>query len=214
MRQPLIPLSPLMHVDYSRVLLDRHGRDPLPAAVRERVTALMRRRNDTPDGDAIDVIDREIVAETSWYAIRPDDIARRCCDLYHFGRALTIPQAALIIAALGEAGYPITGNGAPDYQASGPAPVRGAERDRVIWDAAEYWAEKASRHLTYVSFGDSRGYLPRGVQYDQPGSMHPEQQASLTFGPWSDRGDQTDSHGYMRRHTRRLLLVREEEGPH
>jgi hypothetical protein len=133
---------------------------------------------------------------------------------------LTIDQAALVLAAIAEAGYPITGNGAPDYgevpNTGAPDyldlyPVRGDERDRVLWEAARYWAKMASRHLTYVSLGDERGFLPRPVQHDQPGSMHPSQKAALTFGPEADRGDECDSHGYMRRHARRLILVRGEE---
>lgn len=40
-----------------------------------------------------------------------------------------IEQATRVLAAIGEAGYPIAGNGAPDYdRAWGQILVRGAER--------------------------------------------------------------------------------------
>lgn len=50
--------------------------------------------------------------------------------------------------------------------------------------------------------------MPRDVQVDEPGSMHPQQKAALTLGP----ADDIRNHDYMRRHTRLLLRVRGEGG--
>lgn len=211
----LHPLNPLLHAAYTPVVgwHPSEGNDPLPAEVRSRVRELLVGRGAAPE-DLLDAIDREIVSLTWWYALRPDEIARATIAWQRLpSRVLSIEQATIVLAALGEAGYPLGGNSAPDYERTSydaPDPVRGPERDGVIWAAARHWAEMASRHATYVSLGDSRGFCPRAVQYDQPGSMHPGQQAALTFGPASDRGDECNSHGYMRRHTRRLLLVRSE----
>lgn len=204
--QNLKPLNPLLHADYSAALSEPHK---LPAHVHQRVAELLGRRNTAPE-EEIDKLDRELIASTWWYVIRPDEIAQRTIAHHNLPSPLTIDQATLVLAAIGEAGYPINGNGAPDYDRGyweDPDPVRGPERDRVIWSAARYWATAASRHLTYVSLGDCRGYCPRAVQYDQPGSMNPSQQAVLTLGPYADRDDECDSHGYMSRHTRLLLLV-------
>lgn len=201
--QPLQPLNPMLHGAYAPLL------DEAPA-VRDAVRDLVRQRATAPDAD-LDVIDRAIVARSYWYVLRPDEIARQTLRAQHLPTRgpLMIAQATIVLAAIAEAGYPIAGNGAPEYaDACVDPPVRGAERDRVIWAAAQYWAEAASRPLTYISLGDDRGYLPRPVQLDQPGGMDPKQRAALTLGPWADRGDQCNSHGYMRRHTRRLLLVR------
>lgn len=211
MTAALRSLNPTTHAAYVPLL---DGRAVLPPDVRAEVSELLARRNAAVE-DAIDMIDRQIVCSLSWFAVRPDELAR--ATIRHHGfprRALTIDQAATVLAAIGEAGYPIGGNGAPDYARATwdePDPVRGAERDRVIWAAARHWATAASQHVTYVSLGDCRGYCPRSVQYDQPGSMDPSQQAALTFGPWADRDDECGSHAYMRRHTRMLLLVRAAE---
>lgn len=200
---PLNPLNPLLHRMYT---------DRLAALVPD----LLARRGSCAE-DEIDMIDREIVARTWWHVLRPDAIAADVLRHHGWRSPLTIEQATVVLTALGEAGYPITGNGAPDYvHGSVPHtddytelfPVRGPERDCVIWAAARYWAEAASHRLAYVSLGDARGMVPRPVQYDQPGSMHPGQRAALTLGPLADRSDECDSHGYMRRHCRRLLLVR------
>lgn len=209
---PLHPLNPILHRLYGEALDQARvrGRDLLPKAVREAVSGLLAERNTAPEA-RVDAIDREIAGRMSWYVLRPNEIARdvmRHHNILPRRGAITIDQATLILAALGEAGYPIAGNGAPEYaEHAAYPPVRGPERDRVIWAAARYWAEAASRHLTYVSLGDCRGYMPRAVQYDEPGRLNPSQRAALTFGPASDRGDECDSAGYMRRHTRRLLLV-------
>jgi hypothetical protein len=209
--QILNPLNPTLNAHYTRALnwSASDGKDPLPAEVRTRVNELLSTRNSAPE-DQIDAIDRKLVDEMYYYVLRPDEIAKSVIDHHRFARVLTIDQATVILAALGEQGYPIAGNGAPDYANSWnePAPVRGEERNRVIWEAARYWAEFASRPISYVSLGDCRGFCTRVVQYDQPGSMNSSQRAALTLGPAVDRGDQCDSHGYMRRHTRKLLLVR------
>lgn len=210
--QPLKPLNPILHHNYVDVLdvRDMRGDDPLPADVRATVGALLEKRN-TCDEAEIDAIDRRLVNLTWYYALRPDEIAKRVLDRYGWdGDALTIDQATVVLAAIGEAGYPIGGNGAPDHDRDhwdDPDPVRGPERDRVIWEAACHWARMASRHSTYVSLGDRRGYCPRPVQYDNPGSMNPSQQAALTLGPIADADDECGSHDYMRSHTRLLLLV-------
>jgi hypothetical protein len=198
----LCPLNPLINRHYAAVM--RTG----ISHIRGEVDALVAARSSCPE-EEIDRIDRRLVAMTWWYAVRPEEIAKETLAV-HGWRAprLTVDQATLVLAAIGEAGYPITGNGAPDYAVPGDQdlpPVRGAERDRVIWDAARYWAEMAAKPLSYVSLGDCRGYTPRTVQYDSPGGLHPAQQAALTLG--SVDGD-TSSHSYVRRHTRRLLLVR------
>jgi hypothetical protein len=197
---PLQPLNPTLHVAYA----------PRLALVPD----LVARRNTCPETD-LDLLDREIVARMWWHVVHPDEIARATLRYHRWRSPLTIEQATVVLAAIAEAGYPINGNGAPDYEHVPHThdyldlcPVRGAERDRVLWAAARYWATAAARHITYVSLGDARGMIPRPVQYDQPGSMHPMQRASLTLGPERDRGDECDSHGYMRRHTRRLVLVR------
>lgn len=214
--RPLKPLNPLLHAAYTPVLDWRStdGPDPLPEDVRARVTALLDARNSGPE-EQIDAIDRELVACLYWYVLRPDEIAERTIEHHGFREPLTVDQTTVVLAALGEAGFPIAGNGAPDYDRrdnwDAPNPVRGPERDRVIWAAARHWAQTASQHITYVSLGDCRGFCPRAVQYDNPGSMHPSQQAALTFGPETDAGDECDSHGYMRQHTRRLVLVQGDE---
>lgn len=195
MNTPLKPLNPILHASYAAAL---HADDLLPPTVRDRVNALVAERNTAQDTDAID---RELASLLCWYALRPDEIVGRIMLAHGSKEPLTVAQATVILAALGEAGYPITGNGAPDYRDSREAPpVRGAERDRVIWAAASHWAQMASR--TYVSLGDCRGFCPRAVQYDQPGSIHPTQLAAVTFGP------EAECHKHMLRHTRRLILVR------
>lgn len=212
---PLRPLNPFLHADYVDVISWRPCAepDPLPAEARANTTRLASERNSAPEG-RVDRIDRELVAALWWYVLRPDKIAKQAMRHHRLKSPLTIPQATTILAAIGEAGYPIAGNGAPDYDRradwDAPDPVRGEERDRVIWAAARHWAEMASRHITYVSLGDSRGFCPRTVQFDNPGSMHPMQQAALTLGPAADAGDACRSHAYMRAHTRQLILVREE----
>jgi len=203
----LHPLNPLLHTAYA-------------SHVAELVPDLVRRRADCPE-DALDLLDREIVARCWWRVLRPDQLAQATLKHHGWRSPLSVAQAATVLLTIAEAGYPITGNGAPDYsEQEAPctgapdwldlAPIRGAVRDRVLSAAAWYWTRSASQHLTYVSLGDARGFVPRPVQYDQPGSMHPDQQAALTFGPEADRGDECDSHRYMRRHARRLVLVRPE----
>jgi hypothetical protein len=208
---PLRPLNPVMHRLYVPLLTDDSS---LRVDGRPRYRELVARRSAVAETD-VDAIDREIVAITSWYVLRPNEIARDVMRHRGWRSPITIDQASVVIAAIAEAGYDITGNGAPDYSDrrwnGWHPPVRGEERDRVVWSAARYWAEVASRTLTYVSLGDHRGYMPRSVQYDQPGSIHPSQLASLTLGPLSDRGREHGSVGYMRRHYRRLILVGEVE---
>lgn len=68
--------------------------------------------------------------------------------------------------------------------------------DGLIWDYMR---------RTIIRFGDCRGYLPRPVQHDSPGEMHPMQRAALTLGPHSA---DTAAKRYVRQHTRRLILVR------
>lgn len=203
---PLRPLNPTLHSAYTEALF--HSGAGVPPAVLAAARALVERRNTAPE-DEIERLDARIVETLWWYVLRPDEIARS--TLRHHGwsvrHPLSIDQATVVLAAIGEAGYPITGNGAADFETA-PPPTRGAQRDRVLWAAAKHWATvAASRSHTYVSLGDARGYLPRPVQYDQPGSMDPAQLAALTFGPAADRGDECGTHDYMRRHTRLLLLV-------
>jgi len=197
----LLPLNPTLHACYAS-----HVADLAPE--------LIARRNQCAEED-LDLIDRELVARTWWRVLRPDRLAGECMRHHGWRSPLTIDQAAEVILALGGAGYPITGNGAPDYEwGTVPHsdrmdlyPVAGADRDRVLPAAARYWAEAAAKPVTYISLGDERGFMPRPVQYDQPGSMHPQQRAAVTFGPAADRGDECGSHAYMRQHTRRLILV-------
>lgn len=197
-------LNPLLHAAYAAAL-HPSDKDPLPAAARQELDQLLARRNDAPETE-IDVIDRAIVARSWWYAVQPDQIARETLRHRGWRGPLTVEQATVVLLAIAEAGYPITGNGAPDYaHDAGDPPVRGEERERVLTAAARYWAEVATRHITYVSLGDARGFIPRPVQFDNPGSMHPAQHAALTLGPASDKR----SHAYMRTHARRLLLVRD-----
>lgn len=204
------PLNPTLHARYAPVLYPA-GRDPLPPAERQELGELLARRSAAPE-DEIDAIDRAIVARTWWYALQPDEIARDVMHDRGWRSPLTVEQATTVLLAIAEAGYPIIGNGAPEYDYGSPdaelPPVRGEARERVLSAAAAYWARRATQHITYVSLGDARGYQPRPVQYDQPGSMHPGQRSALTLGPASDRR----SHEYMRRHARRLVLVRDEGG--
>lgn len=201
-------LNPMLHPLYLRGIRNEVF---LPKHVQELVTKLVACRRDCSE-DEIDMIDRQIVAKLSWYVLHPDELAKSAMRVHGLlgRRVLSMEEAAKIILAIGEAGYPITGNGAPDYGWKDEefSPVRGPDRERVLSEAARYWAKEASIHCTYISFGDHRGYMPRSVQYDQPGSMNPNQQAALTFGPACDRGGETNPHGYMRKHTRLLLLVR------
>jgi len=91
------------------------GADPLPATIRTQVAALLAERDSAAEAD-IDAIDRKLVDATYYYVLRPDEIARRVIASQHLPpRVLTVAQATLVLAALGESGYPITGNGAPDY---------------------------------------------------------------------------------------------------
>jgi|SRR5581483_3942463 len=204
-RRPLRPCNPFLHPAYAPLFDDQLFDDqppplPLPPDLVTEVRALAARRDGAPD-HVVDAIDAEIVGRTYWHVLRPDAIARAIV-----GRRSRVSrdEAVLILVACAEAGYDISGNGGPDFArryAHEYAPIRGPERDEIIWAAAEHWARLATRDLTFVSLGDRRGYLPRPVQYDQPGSLHPGQRAALTLGP---RGD-----AYMRRHTRRLLVVRD-----
>jgi len=209
-------LNPSLHPAYTVILhhLVPGQRDPLPPDVRKAVDALLRREATCPEEEVEQVL-AEIVHHTWWYALRPDEIARKTIRYHHLpgpGHPMTVAQATLVLAAIAEAGYPITGNGAPDYlygRYEYP-PTRGKERDMVLWAAAEHWARMAAQPMTYVSLGDCRGWLPRPVQYDiGTATMDPMQRAAVTFGPWADRGDECGSHRNMRRHTRLLLLVRE-----
>lgn len=215
---PLRPLSPLLHRLYAPMIAAVAANAGaittipprsviVPSTVISRVSRLLSQRIKSIESD-VDDIDAEIVKLVSWYVVRPDEIASDVLKLHGWRSPLTIDQATIVLAACGEAGYSIVGNGAPDYNRArwlDPDPVRGAERDGVIWSAARYWARSAARLLNYVSLGDSRGFMPRSVQYDQPGSVHPQQRASLTLGPASDERNSID---YMRRRTRRLVLVR------
>jgi len=54
------------------------------------------------------------------------------------------------------------------------------------------------------------GEISPGVRYDAPGSMHPMQMADLAFVPVACAGDTV---GYIRRHARRVLLVRDDPLP-
>jgi hypothetical protein len=195
----LHPLSPLMHPAYIAAM-----QSDLPEELSAEVRDLVSRRNTVPE-DEIESIDGQLVARLYWYALRPDEIAARVMARHHLRSPVSVEDATLILAALGEAGYPIHGNGAPDYagrRPRDPAPVSGAERAQVIWSAAQYWASAAADGR-YISLGDCRGYLPRPVQHDSPGQMHPMQRAALTLGPTHREGA-----SYMRAHTRRLVLVR------
>lgn len=199
------PLDPILHPRYLDVL---DGHIAVPSDVRRQLTSLLAARA-AADESAIDAIDRQIVAIAYYYAIDPTDIARRVIQTWRLPRrVLDVDQAALVFAALAEAGWPIWGNGAPDYPdiddwpALDAAPVRGPERHVVLWDAAHYWAEYATQDHTYVSVG---GNCPRPVQYDMPGGMWPGQYAALTFGP---AHADTKERRYMRAHTRMLLRVR------
>ena len=205
LHSPLQPCRPLTHPAYAAAI---DGRAWLPPKTRDVMRELILARN-SADESKIDAIDAGLTEALYWYAIRPDEIARDVLRLHGWRSPLTIEQATVVLAAIAEAGYPITGNGAPDYgHGTIIPPIAGPERDRILWAAADYWARAASRHITYISLGDCRGELCRSTQYDQPGSMAPTQRASLTLGPERDRGDECGSHAYMRRHTRRLILVR------
>ena len=67
----------------------------------------------------------------------------------------------------------------------------------------------APRDITFVSLG---GHV-RDIQYDQPGSMNPSQQAALSFIPASMVGDECDSANYIRRHAARVVIVTGERLP-
>lgn len=146
---PLKPLNPILNANYSRVI-DWHasdGKDPLPPEVRMKVNQLIDARNCAAE-DELDAIDRQLVAEMFYFVLRPNEIAKATIAHHQFGQVLTIEQATIVLAAIAEQGYPITGNGAPDYDRKSLDdldPVRGEERDRVIWEAARYWASFASR---------------------------------------------------------------------
>lgn len=74
---------------------------------------------------------------------------------------------------------------------------------------ARAWAELC-KEITCISvlgtaYHDAGGEITNGlgVRYDEPGSMHPMQQAEITFAPAGMVG----GYAYMRRHCRRLLIV-------
>lgn len=195
-RVPLRPCNPSLHAAYTRMLDDGSS---LPPALQESIRTLVQRSITASEEEAVEM-EAEIVDRTYWYVLRPDQIARAIV-----GRRWRIREweAARILAACGEAGYDIRAP-IPQHPHTRYLPTRGATRDQIIWESAEYWAAAAARdRYQYVSLGDCRGYLPRPVQHDMPGSMAPEQQAAITFGPAS--GEQAAA--YMRRHTRRLFLV-------
>ncbi len=204
-RMPLRPLNPMLHASYTDALFGSGA--AIPEKVRTQVRDYLALRNTAPE-DEIERIDAQIVDALWWYVLRPDDIARRTLQYrgWSVRRILSISQATVVIAALAEDGYPICGGGAPDVDVR-PQPVSGYERERVLWQAAEYWARMAAEPATYVSFGDARGYMPRAVQYDEPGTVHQLQMAALTFGPASDL---PNKRALMRRHTRLLLRVARE----
>jgi hypothetical protein len=90
---------------------------------------------------------------------------------------------------------------------SDPPEVRGQRRDAIVWASAAYWVTHATRR--YVSFADRRGWMPHVIQYNESGTMHPEQLAALTLGPVRDLIG--ERHNHVRRNTRLLLLVRPEQ---
>ena len=68
--------------------------------------------------------------------------------------------------------------------------------------------ERACRDITCISVMHDRDGI--GVRYDEPGSMHPMQQAELIFVAEALGGYEYDQIGQMRRHAKRLLIVRGE----
>lgn len=204
---PMQPLNPVLHAAYASALQPPIGRrDPLPPHVRQEVMELLQQRATVAAAD-LDLVDRKLVAALWWYVLRPDEIARRFLRYHRIRRPIAIAHATLVIAALGEAGYPVHA-GVPTYRLpatpSDPPEVRGQRRDAIVWASAAYWARYATRR--YVSFADRRGWMPRVIQHDESGTMHPEQRAALTLGPVRDATG--TEHDYVRRHTRLLVLVR------
>lgn len=79
--------------------------------------------------------------------------------------------------------------------------------------ASRAWA-KACRGICCISV-HSRGLRDGQIRYDEPGRMHPQQHAELTFVPADIDARRTDGGStidYMRRHADRVLLVRQDDG--
>ncbi len=126
----------------------------------------------------------------------------------HVGRRsrITRDEMRAILQALTDAGLDLRSSyvhGTIDRHASSDTqPPQSA-------GAAETWA-KSCRDLTCISV-DSRGRLRDGyVRYDQPGTMHPMQQAELTFAPMTIYPPATLD--YLRDRADRVLLVRQDPG--
>jgi len=208
--QPLKPLNPFLHAAYTPWIGGSENKIPDPEEA-ERLRALVERASSCPE-EEIDKVHCEIVDLLWWYAVQPNVIAEAVLRRYGWRSPLTVDQAATVVAALGEAGFPVWGNGAPDFDYRAGPTCRGEERERVIWGAAYHWANMAAGKgqgvPVYISFGDARGYVPRPVQYDMPGAVHPMQRAALTLGPVGH----ADSTNYMRSKTECMLLVARKGG--
>lgn len=129
------------------------------------------------------------------------DTARRIIGRRH---KISRHEMAEIIAALSipAEAHTITGrfaNGAL-YVGGQTIPNREDEPTAI----ARAWAD-ACRDITCISvLVDSRG---AHMRHDDPGSMAPMHMAELMFAPSSLRTYEYDPLGYLRRHTRRLLIV-------
>lgn len=72
-------------------------------------------------------------------------------------------------------------------------------------------AAQAIAWANCVRAGTVVSVLPGQVRYDQTGTMHPLQQALVSFAPARFAGAEHNPVAYLRRHAGRVLLVRDEE---
>jgi hypothetical protein len=118
-------------------------------------------------------------------------------DLYRaeFGRAHKISRAqlqALLLKLADRAGLDLRGH-------AGWYGVRETESLATIARAIA----NAPQGITVLSLGGQ----VRDIQYDEPGSMHPAQQAELSFVSPELASYEYDQVGQMRRHAARLVFV-------
>lgn len=77
-------------------------------------------------------------------------------------------------------------------------------------DQARAWG-RMCRDITVISVGP--GLRDGWVRYDEPGSMHPMQRAELLFAAEALERLEFDQIGQLRRHARRVLIVKGEPEP-
>lgn len=193
--------NPMLHATYVAVwdAPSRGEADPLPAAVRARVDALIAERNVCPEA-RVEAIDADLVTLLAPYAIDPLAVVRR---LVGRRTVITRVEMAAILRVLAAAGLDLRNSYVP-------ATIDLADQRHANVRAPEAWAALV-RDITCVSV-DARGRLRDGdVRYDEPGRLDPTQHAQVTFVPADIDTGRTvggSTIAYLRRHADRVLRVR------